>query len=285
MKKLTNIILLITLITTLFTSCQSQPQFDSQRAFEDLKYQLSVGPRIPNSEAHQKVRELIEQELSDAGWDIELQESEQMGQPVENIIAKRDREDPWIILGAHYDSRIVADQDPDPTLRTQPVPGANDGASGVAVLLELARVLPKELNKSVWLVFFDAEDNGNIPGNDWILGSHSFVDTLTSKPDKVVIIDMIGDTDLNIFQEKYSDPKLTNEIWETAKQLGYSQFIPELKYKILDDHVPFLQSGITAIDIIDFDFPYWHTTHDTVDKVSASSLQAVGDTLLQWLLK
>ena len=112
-----------------------------------------------------------------------------------------------MIIGAHYDSRLLADPDPDPSLRNQPVPGANDGASGVAVLLELARILPKNLDKTIWLVFFDAEDNGNIPGYDWIMGSRVFVQTLIDKPDEAIIIDMIGDADLNIYQEKNSDQK------------------------------------------------------------------------------
>ncbi len=99
----------------------------------------------------------------------------------------------------------VADHDPDPALRTQPVPGANDGASGVAVLLELARSLPETLHAQVWLVFFDAEDQGDIQGWDWILGSRAFAQQLTTKPDAVVVIDMIGDKNLDIYYESNSD--------------------------------------------------------------------------------
>lgn len=95
---------------------------------------------------------------------------------------------------------------------------------------------------------------------------------------------MIGDSDLNINKEKNSDVGLTDEIWEIANQLGYYQFIPEYKHQIIDDHIPFIQAGIPAVDIIDIDYLYWHTTQDTVDKVSPASLQAVGDTLLHWLL-
>jgi glutaminyl-peptide cyclotransferase len=169
-------------------------------------------------------------------------------------------------------------------LRNQPVPGAEDGASGVAVLLELARVLPPDLKSQVWLVFFDTEDQGDLPGWDWILGSRLFVDKLTAKPDAVVIIDMIGDTDLNIYQERNSNPALVQSIWAAAATAGFQkQFIPQPKYAMEDDHTPFLQHGIAAVDLIDFDYPYWHTTQDTPDKVSAESLKAVGETLVQWI--
>jgi Zn-dependent M28 family amino/carboxypeptidase len=179
---------------------------------------------------------------------------------------------------------MLADQDPDPNNRNQPVPGANDGASGVAVLLELARVLPESTPKSIWLVFFDAEDNGNIPGWDWILGSDSFVSELDVQPEAAIIIDMIGDSDLNIYREQNSDQDLTDEIWAVAEDLGYpEQFINTTKHQMIDDHTPFIRAGIPAVDIIDFDYPYWHTIQDTPDKVSAQSLQAVGDTLYAWL--
>ena len=156
--------------------------------------------------------------------------------------------------------------------------------SGVAVLLELARTLPDE-TVPLWLVFFDAEDNGNIQGWDWILGSRQFVALNPIRPRAVVIVDMIGDADLNIYRESYSDPQLTNEIWSTALELGYaSVFIDEYRHSMLDDHTPFLEVGIPAVDIIDFDYPYWHTVQDTPDKVSAKSLKAVGDTLLAWVM-
>ncbi len=134
-------------------------------------------------------------------------------------------------------------------------------------------------------MFFDAEDNGNLPGWDWILGSQAYASSLTEFPEVVIIVDMIGDADLNIYQEKNSNPQLTEEIWAKASQLGYSeQFIPQSKFAILDDHTPFLQLGIPAVDIIDFDYPYYHTTSDTADKVSARSLNAVGDTLYHWII-
>jgi Zn-dependent M28 family amino/carboxypeptidase len=112
------------------------------------------------------------------------------------------------------------------------------------------------------------------------------VDKLEFRPEAVVIVDMIGDADLNIYIEQNSNSALVNEIWNIAAELGYEQsFIPEPKYSILDDHTPFLQAGIPAVDIIDFDYPYWHTTNDTVDKVSAESLRVVGTTLQEWITR
>lgn len=260
------------------------PDFDGQRAYDDVKTQVAFGPRSPGTPGHDQIREWIQAELESAGWEVELQVSESMGHPVKNVVARRTSEPPMILIGAHYDSRMYADHDPDPANHTQPVPAANDGGSGVAVLLELARSLPKDA-VPVWLVFFDAEDNGRIEGWDWILGSREFVKINPTRPQAVVIVDMIGDADLNIYRESNSNPELTDEIWATAKRLGYGdKFIDAGKHSMLDDHTPFVEVGIPAVDIIDFDYPYWHTTQDTPDKVSAESLKAVGDTLLAWIM-
>ncbi|HSK88733.1 MAG TPA: M28 family peptidase, partial [Anaerolineales bacterium] len=271
-------------------SLRSQPEavpvmFDGQRAFADVQTQVAFGARVPGSEGHVQVQEWIGAELVKAGWTAEVQESEALGHPIRNIVAKRSDEPPQIIIGAHYDSRMFADNDPDPGQHTSFVPGANDGASGVAVLLELARSLPDE-TVPVWLVFFDAEDNGRIEGWDWILGSREFVKNNPIQPHAAIIVDMIGDADLNIYKERNSNPDLTDEIWAVAKELGHeSKFIPEYKHSMLDDHTPFLEAGIPAVDIIDFDYPYWHTVQDTPDKVSAESLQAVGETVRAWVMQ
>jgi glutaminyl-peptide cyclotransferase len=259
--------------------------FDGSRAYADVQTQVDFGPRIVETKGHDQIREWIRSELESAGWVVEVQQTERMGHPIHNIIAKRSTEAPQIILGAHYDTRMFADHDPMPGNQARPVPGANDGASGVAVLLELARSLPND-TVPLWLVFFDAEDNGNIEGWDWILGSSAFAEEITVKPRAVVVVDMIGDADLNIHLEKNSDAAIRAEIWSTAEKLGYAdKFINKEKFSMLDDHTPFLGAGIPAVDIIDFDYPYWHTTQDTPDKVSAESLQAVGDTLLNWIME
>lgn len=264
---------------------QPLPKFDAERAYNAARYQVNLGPRLPGSQAHAQTIDWLKDELQKAGWQVEIQSGQMLGHPLKNIIAKRGTKNPWIILGAHFDSRQKADNDPIILNRSQPVPGANDGASGVAVLLEIARVLPSNLSKQVWIVFFDLEDQGNIPGWDWILGSRFFASNLQGTPDAVVIIDMIGDADLNIYYEANSTELLTQTIWNQAHSLGYrDQFIPQIKHQILDDHIPFIQKGIAAIDIIDIDYPYWHTVSDTLDKITPDSLRAIGDTLLSWLI-
>ena len=250
--------------------------FDSSHAYADVQTQVAFGPRIPGSAGHAQVREWMRAELESASWQVEVHESERMGHPIYNIIAKRNAEPPQIILGAHYDTRMIADNDPDLEKRTEPVPGANDGASGVAVLLELARSLPADTTP-VWLVFFDTEDNGRIEGWDWILGSRAFAEEISVQPRAVVIVDMIGDADQQLYKERNSTPWLVEQVWSKAAALGYDQyFLPNAKHSMLDDHTPFLRKGIPAIDIIDFDYPYWHTTEDTPDKVSGDSLARVG---------
>ncbi len=262
-----------------------QQTFDGQRSWKDVAYQLDLGPRIPGSAAHQQIVDWIVAELKINGWTADVQSGSIQGHPYQNVIGKRGTSNSAIILGAHYDTRMVADQDPDPSKRTQPVPGANDGASGVAVLMELARTLPSNMNSDVWLVFFDIEDQGDIPGWDWILGSQAYADLLTTAPQAVVVVDMIGDANLDIYKEKTSNADVVKQIWDTAAQAGYSgQFIDQYKYSMLDDHTPFLQRGFPAVDLIDFDYPYWHTTSDTVDKVTPDSLKVVGDTLTKWVL-
>jgi len=257
--------------------------FDGARAYQDVLAQSAFGPRVPDSPAHAQAVAYITRELASAGWSASVQTQEIGGHSAQNILATRGSQAPAILLGAHYDSRLWASNDPDPLKQHSPVPGADDGASGVAVLLEIARTLPKD-SAPVWLVFFDIEDNGEIPGWDWLLGSKAFADSLVVKPKAVVILDMIGDADLNIYMEKNSDEEYTRQIWDTAAKLGYDKaFIPQYKYQVEDDHLPFIQKGLRAVDIIDLDYPYWHTVQDTADKVSAGSLSIVGTTLLTWI--
>jgi Zn-dependent M28 family amino/carboxypeptidase len=258
--------------------------FSGEKALADVRTQVAFGPRTPGSGGHAQVQAWIVSELEAAGWIVEIQSSEMLGHPVGNIVAKRNDEAPEIILGAHYDTRFIADNEPNPQNHDQPVPGANDGASGVAVLLELARAMPAE-GIPTWLVFFDTEDNGRIDGWDWILGSRAFVKQNPAlTPRAVVIVDMVGDADLNLYLESNSTPAIRDEIWTVASELGHGKvFIQEEKYSMLDDHTPFLEAGLPAVDIIDFDYPYWHTLEDTPDKISAASLEAVGSTLLEWI--
>lgn len=267
-------------------------EFNGERALADVQYQVALGPRVPGSEAHVQTGDWIAGELLKAGWQVEIQELK-AGQPVRNVIGRMGKGQPWVLLGAHYDSRQVADRDPLEKNRQLPTPGANDGASGVAVLLEMARILPGLMQQEtaagdppgeIWLVFFDAEDQGGLPDWNWAMGSQAFVDSLQGKPDAVVIVDMIGDADLNIYKEKNSTPALVEEIWQHAGAMGYeTSFIPIYRHTILDDHVPFINAGIPAVDLIDIDYVYWHTVNDTLNKVSSESLEKVGNVLLAWL--
>ena len=282
-------LLLIFSISLLITACtksELSTGFDTSLAYSYLEEQMKFGSRYPGSEGHEKTINYIQSELRHSGWLSETWQSGYKDMLITNIVAKRqfNADKPWIILCAHYDTRRYADRDPIATNQSQPVPGANDGASGVSVLLGLAAALPQDIPVNVWFVFFDAEDQGDINGWQWIVGSTHFVEQLTDFPDQAIIVDMIGDSDLNIYFEGNSNPALSNKLWKIASNLGFSNyFIPEPKYSMLDDHTPFLQAGIDAVDIIDFDYPYWHTTSDTLDKVSPESLYAVGAVLYEYL--
>ncbi len=281
------LLLLIALVLVMFAFLTEKPQqlvFSGESAYQMVIDQTDFGPRTPGSLAHQLTQQYITDKLKSFGWNVELQNVEFDGHPVNNIIARRGSSGLITLIGAHYDSRLYATEEIDEGSKISPVPGANDGASGVAVLLELARTLPELEDQQVWLVFFDVEDQGRIEGWDWIIGSRAFVQNMAEQPDRVVILDMIGDADLHIYREKGSDPLLTDAIWNTAAQLGYENtFIDKEGYAILDDHIPFVEAGIPAVDIIDFDYPYWHTLQDTADKVSAESLETIGITITAWL--
>lgn len=254
-------------------------RFDGRAAHRHVVAQVDIGPRDTGSEGGRAVQQYIMERLAKHGWRVEVQDFRYRGAAARNIIAKAgEGAEPLILIGAHYDTRRRADNDPLPENRNLPVPGANDGASGVAVLLELARSLDKsKLRNETWLVFFDAEDNGRLDEWEYIAGSSYLADSLPVAPAAVVVVDMIGDRDLQIYKEQNSTPWLVEAIWETAAALGYGDtFLPTAKYSMLDDHTPFLRKGIPAVDIIDFDYPYWHTVEDTADKVSADSLGRVG---------
>lgn len=257
--------------------------FNGGLALEHVENQVGFGPRTPGSNAHNATADYIRDTLEGHGWTVDVQKFFFNGIEARNIIGMAGPEmGRWIILGAHYDTRPLADRDPQ--YPGQPVMGANDGASGVAVLLELSRVIDlKSLDERIWIIFFDVEDSGGIDGNPWAYGSQFFANSLDRYPEVVVVVDMVGDAELNIPYERSSDVELSAKIWAIATENGYSAFIPELDRSIIDDHTAFLQLGIRAIDIIDFDYPYWHTTQDTLDKVSAESLEQVGRTLQLWL--
>ncbi len=257
-------------------------EFDGRAAYRHVTAQTDIGPRSTGSQGIGKTQQYIFEKLAKYGWRVEYQDFRYRGTPARNIIAKAGQgKGPVVIVGAHYDTRRRADNDPVESKRNDPVPGANDGASGVAVLLELARSIDQsKLQNEVWLVFFDAEDNGRLDGWQFIAGSSYFATNMGVKPAAAVIVDMIGDADQQIYKEQNSTGWLTDLIWSKAAELGYDKwFLPTVKYNMLDDHTPFLRQGVPAADLIDFDYPYWHTTQDTADKVSADSLARVGRVL------
>ena len=250
-------------------------RFNGKRAYQHLVAQCRFGPRIPGSPASGNAGEYIVRELTANEWEVQTQEWLYDRVPLRNIVGIKGQ-GPVVIVGAHYDSRPVADRDP--LRRDLPVLGANDGASGTAVLLELARVLDEEmLSMQIWLAFFDAEDSGAIRKWPWSVGASYLAESLTLRPEFVIIIDMVGDSDQQLFWEWSSTRSLQEEVWSLADEMGYGNvFIPEYRHRIQDDHWPFLQLSIPAIDIIDFDYPYWHTIEDTPDKTSPQSLETVG---------
>ena len=269
--------------TITFTS-PVQATFDGERAYRHVVAQMEFGPRITGTEGNLKTSDYIAEQLKAVGWSVEFQDFTYKDTPVRNVIGRANAgKGPIIILGAHYDTRRWADKDP--AHSRDPVPGANDGASGVAVLLELARVLDlRQVRHEIWLAFFDAEDNGGIDEWDWIVGSTHMANNLSTQPEAMILVDMIGDTDQQIYFDRNSDRALSEKVWMIAGQLGYGDhFIPGARWAMIDDHIPFARRGIPAIDIIDFDYPYWHTVADTADKVSPESLQRVGRTLQVFL--
>lgn len=251
--------------------------------------QCDFGARVPGSRAHAETMGYISSVMKSYGHSVRLQNFSYHNFLLKrnlvgtNVIADKPGGNDVILLGAHYDTRPFADS-PQSSDKSQPVLGANDGASGVAVLLELARILANaELNYTLRFVFLDAEDSGGSGLEGWIVGSTQYVSSLGETERRAIkaaiIVDMVGDRELELKWEGSSDLDLTRAVWEYAKRLGYQQFIDSHGYTLYDDHRPFLEAGIRAIVIIDFDYPFWHTTLDTPDKVSASSLQAVGRTL------
>jgi len=258
--------------------------FDGGAAFALAEQQMRFGARVPGSEAHARAGAWIADTLEASGWHVEVESAEYQGVVLSNIVGKLgDSAAGPIVLGAHYDTRPKADRDP--LNPDWPVPGANDGASGVAVLLELARVLPSQLTgQEIWLVFFDGEDSGGIDGWEWSAGALAFAAALDKVPEAVVVVDMVGDSDLQLPREGNSDPLLAGQIWSVARQQGATAFSDDVGPSIIDDHIPFLNLGIPAVDIIDIDYPYWHTTADTLDKISPTNLEQVGRVLQAWVL-
>jgi glutaminyl-peptide cyclotransferase len=284
---------MLVLLCVLCFSSESlaQPVFDSNRAYQYLKKQCAFGPRPPSSTAHEKTKNYFISELKKYARSVTPQNFSQSTSTgmlkLTNIIAIFGPEvDKKILLAAHWDTRPFADKDTKPNKRNMPIIGANDGASGVAVLLELARIFyEKPPPVKIIMVLFDGEDYGKNT-NEMFLGSKYFAKNIAQQwiPEYGILLDMIGDKELNIYIEQNSiaaAPEIVKKVWNTANQLGLKQFHNEVRYGIEDDHIPLINIGISCIDIIDFDYPYWHTTQDTPDKCSPESLGVIGRLLVE----
>ena len=259
--------------------------FDAQRAFAILEKQCEFGPRPPGSAAHKETQSYLFTELQKHANSVVLQphqyKTETVTLHLNNILAEfgPPRSGETLLLAAHWDTRPFADRDPKPENRDKPILGANDGASGVAVLLEIARVLKAHPPpRRVVIVLFDGEDYGRSVENMFI-GSRFFARNLGKwKPDYGILLDMVGDKDLTLPIERHSwnaNRGFTEAIWRRAATLGLTPFQHRLGDAIMDDHVPLIEVGIPMVDIIDFTYPYWHTLEDTVDKCSPKSLEVV----------
>ena len=271
------------------------PEFDSRSAFTFLEQQVDIGFRYPGSPEHRELQKYLVDRLQDFGANVSLQPFDAVlttGDTLHliNIIGNYNRgASKRVMLAAHYDTRPYADRDPLPANRDKPIHGANDGASGVAVLLEIARLLEQTKPPvGVDIVLFDGEDYGRegVPA-DYCLGSTHFARRLKGyRPSAAIVIDMIGDSDLEIMMEGYSraaSPELVGELFDIAEELGFEQFRREKTVAIIDDHLPLIQAGLNAVDLIDFEYEYWHTLEDTPDKCSPESLEAVGKVLLYYI--
>ena len=270
--------------------------FSGDAALGYVRTQLAFGPRVPGSEGHRRTGDWIVAQMRQRADTVVEQRWTHVTAagdtlPLRNILARyRPAATERILYVTHWDTRPVSDEAQDPAERKVPVPGANDGASGVALLIALGDALKKTPPAyGVDLLFVDGEDYGTFtPVKDALLGSTYFASHLPSpdyRPLFGVLWDMIGDRDLQIYQEGNSvrrAPEVVSRVWQQAAELGYGNyFINALKYDdVVDDHIPLLDKGLRVIDVIDLDYPYHHRPTDTLDKVSAQSLQIVGDVAL-----
>lgn len=273
-------------------------QFNAERAFKLLDRICSFGPRVPGTSAHQQCLNFIKSELLNLGYTVYVQEFEAQPEVIGkkvllyNILAYSEPLSTGTIvqISSHWDTRAIAERDPYPSLRNKPIIGANDGASGNAVMLELARVVKMRGGANrVIFAFFDGEDQGiNQKPDTFCLGSRYLAENYPAflRFDIGINLDMVGDEDLLIKIEPYSYSaarQLVEEFWDIAQAEYPAHFSRELSPPIYDDHYPFISQGKPYINIIDFDYRWWHTQNDTVEHCSPQSLQIIGNTLVRFL--
>ena len=300
---------ILVLVLILFFSCNTEPRnsidipnFDSNKAFTYLVKQCEFGPRNPGSSGHLEFSNYLEAFLSELEGKLIVQEFIYI-EPITNmerngknfIIQFNENAEYRLLLGAHWDTRSLSDQDEEIENQSLPVLGANDGASGTSVLMELATIISeKNPEIGIDIVFFDAEDGGfSGQPETFALGSRFFAENLPIvKPNFAIIVDMVGDKNLSIPIERISyniAPEKVKEIWNLAEELSLPAFKKTIDLEIYDDHVPLWEvAAIPAIDIIDFQYPnmfynHWHTQRDTPENCSPQSLGQVGNLLVNYI--
>lgn len=265
------------------------PAFDSARAWTYLTAQCAMGPRVPNSRVHEECERYIVKELT-PNVDKVVTQSFTYQDTHRNMLLKltniigviNPNAAHKVMLFTHWDTRPTADEELDPVKRAKPIPGADDGASGTAILMELAHTFhEKRPDVGVILMFEDGEDWGPDDPEMYLGAKYFAANPGPYRPDYAILLDMVGDKNLQIHREKYSevhDAAIDDKIWAAARELGYSNaFIDDTKYDMFDDHRPLVEAGIPAVDLIDFDYQWWHTLDDTPDKCSPTSLKIVGE--------
>ena len=297
-------IIIVVVIIIIFLR-KPKPIFDGNRAYKELVKQVEFGPRISGTVGHNKTKEYLVAQLkkyadmvSEQTFDFkDKHDSSKIYNGVNIVASFNVAEDvsKRILLCAHWDSRPFADNDPDSAKHTLPVPAANDGASGVAVLLEMARLFAESKPKvGVDIVFFDLEDIGdelvssktNSPRNPFGIGSEMFVKNNPNYyPEYGILLDMVGDKELRIPKEAYSISRAGNiveKVWKAALVVGSNAFVNEQGGAVMDDHIAFLKKSIPVIDLIHLPFPKtWHTVNDKPEYCSSASLQQVGNVLVE----
>ena len=290
-----SVLSVLSVLSAFSVSCREKPrppqEFEGTTAFGYIQQQVGFGPRIPGTDAHRKTADWLDSLLRQRADTVVVQSWNHVTAkgttlPLRNFIARfKPAAEKRVLLLAHWDSRPISDS-PKSRDPTRPVPGANDGGSGVALLLGVADALKRTPPAiGVDLLFVDGEDYGDFSKTpeDVLIGSRYYgAHQLPGpKPLYAVLFDLVGDKDLQLYQEGNSligAPEVVDLVWDTAKELGYGgYFIASPRHTLIDDHIELQKTGIHAIDVVDFDYPAWHTPDDTIDKVSASSLQVVGD--------
>ncbi|HQY93082.1 M28 family peptidase [Caldilinea sp.] len=269
--------------------------FSGARALTNVGKQLDFGPRITGTEASLRMGDWLVEQLRLLGWDVVIQPftiNEQL--QGRNIVAVRSPSQPGApvaLLATHYDTRLAADADPDLDNQQSPTPGANAGASGPALLLELARTLDVQATgHTVCLAFFDAEANVGLPGWDANIGSRLFVESLPgsvprcASPRLVVGVDQAGASEQRFFQNETGDPALNTALWSVADALELGARFPDQSRPMpLSATSVFSGTAIPTADLMSTDYPYLATTADTLDKLSSDTLGAAGLVLETWL--